>query len=192
MKASIKASFYAIKAHKEVNHKYDGQPYEVHLKMCSDIGGMFIKLIPESEIERVFAAIWLHDTIEDCRKTYNDIKKEFGSIVADIVYACTNEKGKTRKERVKFFTSQMNWETENDEPVEWIFLVHHIVVQFIKWYNKYYGIELKSQVATGMPASTSLEGCPFHYCDNNPKCEGTCRYNSTLTTSQSKTNNNEK
>lgn len=100
--------------------------------------------------------------------------------------------GNRPKERVKFFTSQMNWETENDEPVEWIFLVHHIVVQFIKWYNKYYGIELKSQVATGMPASTSLEGCPFHYCDNNPKCEGTCRYNSTLTTSQSKTNNNEK
>jgi (p)ppGpp synthase/HD superfamily hydrolase len=99
MKQSIKASFYAIKAHREVNHKYDGQPYEVHLKMCSDIGGMFINLIPESEIERVFAAIWLHDTIEDCRKTYNDIKKDFGSIVADIVYACTNEKGKTRKER---------------------------------------------------------------------------------------------
>ena len=42
--------------------------------------------------------------------------------------------------------------------------------------------ELKTQVATGMPSSTSLEGCPFHYCDNNPKCEGTCRYNnSTLT-----------
>ena len=36
--------------------------------------------------------------------------------------------------------------------------------------------ELKSQVATGMPASTSLEGCPFHYCDNNPKCESKCRY----------------
>jgi hypothetical protein len=36
--------------------------------------------------------------------------------------------------------------------------------------------EIKSQVATGMPASTSLDGCPFHYCDKSPKCEGTCRY----------------
>lgn len=22
----------------------------------------------------------------------------------------------------------------------------------------------------------SLEGCVFHYCDSNPKCEGKCRY----------------
>jgi len=36
--------------------------------------------------------------------------------------------------------------------------------------------EIKSQVATGMPASTSLDGCPFHYCDKNPKCEDKCRY----------------
>jgi hypothetical protein len=33
-----------------------------------------------------------------------------------------------------------------------------------------------SQVATGLPASTSLDGCPFHYCDKNPKCEIKCRY----------------
>jgi hypothetical protein len=36
--------------------------------------------------------------------------------------------------------------------------------------------ELKSQVATDMPATTSLDGCPFHYCDKIPKCEGKCRY----------------
>lgn len=23
---------------------------------------------------------------------------------------------------------------------------------------------------------TSLEGCPFNYCDSNPKCDGKCRY----------------
>jgi hypothetical protein len=22
----------------------------------------------------------------------------------------------------------------------------------------------------------SLDGCPFHYCDSNPKCENKCRY----------------
>ena len=22
----------------------------------------------------------------------------------------------------------------------------------------------------------SLDKCPFHYCDSNPKCEGKCRY----------------
>lgn len=29
----------------------------------------------------------------------------------------------------------------------------------------------------GKPVSTSLDGCPFHYCDKKPKCEGNCRYN---------------
>lgn len=24
--------------------------------------------------------------------------------------------------------------------------------------------------------SASLDGCPFNYCDSNPKCEGKCRY----------------
>lgn len=33
------------------------------------------------------------------------------------------------------------------------------------------------QTATGLPASTSLDGCPFHYCDKNPYCSGSCRYN---------------
>ncbi len=37
--------------------------------------------------------------------------------------------------------------------------------------------ELKHQVATGLSESTSLEGCPFHYCDSNPVCENRCRYN---------------
>jgi (p)ppGpp synthase/HD superfamily hydrolase len=41
----------------------------------------------------------LHDTIEDCRLTYNDVKQVAGEKVANIVYAVTNEKGKNRKER---------------------------------------------------------------------------------------------
>ena len=32
-------------------------------------------------------------------------------------------------------------------------------------------VEKKSHV------STSLEGCPFHYCDSKPVCENKCRYN---------------
>lgn len=24
----------------------------------------------------------------------------------------------------------------------------------------------------------SIEGCPFHYCDSNPTCDGQCRYTS--------------
>jgi (p)ppGpp synthase/HD superfamily hydrolase len=42
---------------------------------------------------------WSHDLIEDTRTSYNDVQNRLGVFVADIVYAVSNEKGKTRKER---------------------------------------------------------------------------------------------
>jgi len=44
-------------------------------------------------------AAFAHDTIEDTRVSYNDVRYELGVVVADIVDAVSNEKGKTRKER---------------------------------------------------------------------------------------------
>ena len=60
----------------------------------------YIHLLPNNRvISEVLAACWVHDVIEDCRETYNDVKNVLGERVADIAYALTNEKGKTRKER---------------------------------------------------------------------------------------------
>lgn len=51
---------------------------------------------------------WFHDSIEDARLTYNDVKREAArlglddaqaTLAAEIVYALTNEKGRTREER---------------------------------------------------------------------------------------------
>ena len=44
-------------------------------------------------------SIWLHDTLEDCRITYNDLKKVFGIEISEMVYAVTNLRGRTRSER---------------------------------------------------------------------------------------------
>lgn len=93
------AKDYAIKCHESTNHKYDGKPYEVHLSMAVAWAHKFIHLIPESDRGIVLSAIWCHDVTEDCRETYNDVKFVLGEAVADIVYAVTNEKGKTRAER---------------------------------------------------------------------------------------------
>jgi guanosine-3',5'-bis(diphosphate) 3'-pyrophosphohydrolase len=41
----------------------------------------------------------LHDTIEDCNISYNDIKDYFGEDVAEIVYCVTDELGRNRTER---------------------------------------------------------------------------------------------
>ncbi len=49
--------------------------------------------------ELIRAGCWLHDVIEDCRLTYNDVKAEMGMEVSEIAYALTNEKGRNRRER---------------------------------------------------------------------------------------------
>ncbi len=90
---------FAIEAHDKVNQTYDGKPYFVHLSMVHNEAIRFINLIPPHCRENVLNAVWLHDTIEDCRLTYNDILKISNNKVADLVYAVTNEKGKNREER---------------------------------------------------------------------------------------------
>lgn len=95
----LNARKYAEKCHKDVNHLYDGKPYEVHLKMAYDYGIKYIDLIPLIDAGDVIAAIWAHDLIEDARQTYNDVKRALNVQVAELVYAVTNGKGKNRSER---------------------------------------------------------------------------------------------
>lgn len=102
----------AAKIHAEVNQMYDGdKPYSVHLfavldnVICSS-GDMY----PVSDIPAIIFGACFHDSIEDARLTYNDVKKIAHELVpemnevlaADIVYALTNEKGKTRAERANW------------------------------------------------------------------------------------------
>lgn len=94
-----KAKAYAIHSHEITNHKYDSRPYSHHLQMVYNNALLHIHLIPKESQETVLAACWVHDVIEDCRQTYNDVKANTNEAVADIAYALTNEKGKTREQR---------------------------------------------------------------------------------------------
>jgi (p)ppGpp synthase/HD superfamily hydrolase len=47
----------------------------------------------------LLAAAWLHDTVEDTNVTVEDIKREFGDDVADLVWRLTDETAGSRKER---------------------------------------------------------------------------------------------
>lgn len=108
----MSAKFYAMQKHKDVNHLYDNRPYEVHLAHVVKVAESFIHLIPSEYQEAVLNACWCHDLIEDTRETYNDIKKACGSLVAEIVFAVTNEKGRNRKERAneKYYLGIANTE----------------------------------------------------------------------------------
>lgn len=93
-----KAKEFAINAHRSTNHLYDGKPYEIHLELVVKYADRYKDLIT-TDYSQVISAAWLHDTIEDCRVTYNDIKQQFGVKIAELVFALTNEKGRTRKDR---------------------------------------------------------------------------------------------
>jgi (p)ppGpp synthase/HD superfamily hydrolase len=93
------ARTYATRVHAETNHLYDGRPYAFHLAMVADRAAQFLHLLDEADAPVALAGAWVHDTIEDARQTYNDVKKATNEAVAEVAFALTNEKGRTRKER---------------------------------------------------------------------------------------------
>jgi (p)ppGpp synthase/HD superfamily hydrolase len=90
---------YAKKCHKSTNHRYDNHPYTYHLKMVVFYIKKYSYLIPENDRDIVISAGCCHDTIEDTRQTFNNVCEATNKEIALLVYAVTNEKGKTRKER---------------------------------------------------------------------------------------------
>jgi (p)ppGpp synthase/HD superfamily hydrolase len=94
-----KSKEYAVKCHTDTCHYYDTHLYSYHLQMVVDVANKFIHLIPEKDRDVVISSAWCHDLIEDTRNTHSDVLKATSLEVAEIVYALTNEKGKTRKER---------------------------------------------------------------------------------------------
>lgn len=67
--------------------------------MVAEVAKKFNALIPTEDWVNVELAAYGHDLIEDTRTSYNDAKEVLGELTADIIYALTNEKGRTRKER---------------------------------------------------------------------------------------------
>ena len=100
----------AHKLHESVNQTYgDSLPYGYHLDMVVsgvvDFGHLVCK--KEEDVLPLFFGAYYHDSIEDARLTYNDVRKvarqflseEQAVTAAEIVYALTNDKGRNREER---------------------------------------------------------------------------------------------
>ena len=100
----------AHRAHHLVNQHYDRtHPYGLHLDMVARFVmqyGHHALDCPEEFPALIFGA-YFHDAIEDARLSYNDmlrlaediIGRSHSKLAAEIVYALTNEKGRTRAER---------------------------------------------------------------------------------------------
>jgi (p)ppGpp synthase/HD superfamily hydrolase len=89
-----KARLFAIKAHGD--QKYGEHPYIYHLE---SVAAVLIEHELDGDQEAVLVSGWLHDVIEDTGTTFEQVFEEFGRVVARIVFACTDEPGKNRRER---------------------------------------------------------------------------------------------
>ena len=101
----------AHELHASVNQSYgNGLPYAFHrdgvAEQAARHGGEVCAR--ESDVLPIMFGAWFHDSIEDARQSYNDIKKRALALgldesqafmAAEIVYALTNDKGRTRAER---------------------------------------------------------------------------------------------
>ncbi len=100
----------AHELHQSVNQTYGDQlPYGYHLDMVVSGIREFGHLVCacEADVLPLFFGGYYHDSIEDARLTYNDVMKtareylteEQSLMATEIVYALTNDKGRTRAER---------------------------------------------------------------------------------------------
>lgn len=81
---------WAVMSHKKVNQFYGDYPYEVHLFFADWVGKQFIGLLPDQDQADVRAALIGHDTIEDTRQTFNDVRLAVGPRAANLILACTS------------------------------------------------------------------------------------------------------
>lgn len=100
----------AHQLHASVNQHYDGTlPYGFHLDMVADSIYKYGDEVCANadDVLPLFFGAYYHDSIEDARLTYNDVTafalqfmdKRQAFIAAEIVYALTNDKGRTRAQR---------------------------------------------------------------------------------------------
>lgn len=100
--------------HAAVNQHYEKNlPYEFHLRLAASFLTKYghQELTSPAEFDTLYAAVYFHDSMEDARMTYNDVKSEFNRLneecgcdihvvdAAEMVYALTNDKGRNRAER---------------------------------------------------------------------------------------------
>ena len=76
-----KAIHFAIDAHANTERRGKGFPYSVHLMEAVEIAATI------TSDQEILAAAALHDTVEDTDVTVEQLRKEFGDRIAELVEA---------------------------------------------------------------------------------------------------------
>lgn len=75
---------FAVEAHGDQKRKYTNQPYYVHLREVAEL------VQQAGGTSEQIAAAYLHDTVEDCNVSINEIAEEFGEAVSAYVWLLTD------------------------------------------------------------------------------------------------------
>ncbi len=100
-----KAVEFALKAHRDEKRKSNGVPYILH---PIEVAAISARLTEERE---VMAAALLHDTVEDAGVTREQLEKKFGSRVANLVMAETEDKHRE-------LSAAASWKMRKEESIK--------------------------------------------------------------------------
>lgn len=95
MQLESRAKALALKFHAGQIRKANGHPYTEHLAEVVDL----LKHVAQVRDDRVLAAAWLHDVLEDTECSQTDIVNSCGEYVLELVIALTDDKTKQLIER---------------------------------------------------------------------------------------------
>lgn len=85
-----RAEAFARYRHEGQTRKFSKTPYAEHPAAVARL------LAEYTDKDYLLAAAWLHDTMEDCGVTYDDLAAEFGPYVASLVFQLTNDEAEKK------------------------------------------------------------------------------------------------
>lgn len=91
---SAEAYFFAKEKHQ--GQLYGDLPYTFHLHSVAHLVGLMYKGNPL--IETLLSIAYLHDVMEDCGVTYEELAQKFGVCIAESVKAITKVEGESYEE----------------------------------------------------------------------------------------------
>ena len=109
------AASFSARKHKDQKRKgSDGEPYVNH---PIEVADLLVSVGKIEDTDMVVAAL-LHDTVEDCDVSFEEIEEKFGSVVASYVRELTDDKSLPKAERKRLQIEHAPHLSEGAKPIK--------------------------------------------------------------------------
>jgi guanosine-3',5'-bis(diphosphate) 3'-pyrophosphohydrolase len=105
---AYKAMRFAMEAHKNQKRKYTGDPYFLHLAEVAGMVATIYSNYPGIQNDHPVAVAWLHDVLEDCEVTMNDLMSHFPVPIAFGVSALSDLEEGNRETRKRLSRERLS------------------------------------------------------------------------------------